>query len=267
MTTSPRGLYSTAAALLHSASWCSPATAILRELERRPSRRSTRSRPDQIGPASIDLHLGDEIRVMDGGGERGRGHRRRRLPDDHARAAARRGPTCSARARPSTGSRASASGCRRTSRAGSRAGAAIARLGLMIHVTSGFVAPGVDSRQVLEMSNVARHPLADPRRRARCARSSCSAARAARSTPGASRARIACELAPASPPGFWELLGFRIEHADEHEAVLRMEVPDALHEPLRDGARRRHRDALRHRPRDRDRAPARARATASRPTT
>ena len=24
---------------------------------------------DQIGPASIDLHLGDEIRVMDGGGD------------------------------------------------------------------------------------------------------------------------------------------------------------------------------------------------------
>src|SRR5215831_20499273 len=34
-----------------------------------------------------------------------------------------------------------------------------ARLGLMIHVTSGFVAPGVDSRQVLEMSNVAGRPL------------------------------------------------------------------------------------------------------------
>src|SRR5207249_3602489 len=30
-----------------------------------------------------------------------------------------------------------------------------ARLGLMVHVTSGFVAPGVNSRQVLEMSNVA----------------------------------------------------------------------------------------------------------------
>jgi deoxycytidine triphosphate deaminase len=29
----------------------------------------------------------------------------------------------------------------------------------MIHVTSGFVAPGVDSRQVLEMSNVAGRPL------------------------------------------------------------------------------------------------------------
>ena len=30
----------------------------------------------------------------------------------------------------------------------------------MIHVTSGFVAPGVDNRQVLEMSNVAGRPLA-----------------------------------------------------------------------------------------------------------
>jgi len=34
-----------------------------------------------------------------------------------------------------------------------------ARLGLMIHVTAGFVAPGVDARQVLEMSNVAGRPL------------------------------------------------------------------------------------------------------------
>jgi len=35
-----------------------------------------------------------------------------------------------------------------------------ARIGLMIHVTSGFVAPGADARQVLEMSNVAGRPLA-----------------------------------------------------------------------------------------------------------
>ena len=35
-----------------------------------------------------------------------------------------------------------------------------ARLGLMIHVTSGFVAPGVNNCQVLEMSNVAGRPLA-----------------------------------------------------------------------------------------------------------
>jgi uncharacterized protein (TIGR00369 family) len=34
------------------------------------------------------------------------------------------------------------------------------------------------------------------------------------------------------PPGFWQLLGFSIERADEHEAVLRMDVPDALLSPF-----------------------------------
>jgi dCTP deaminase len=34
-----------------------------------------------------------------------------------------------------------------------------ARLGLMIHVTSAFVQPGVSNRQVLEMSNVSQRPL------------------------------------------------------------------------------------------------------------
>src|SRR5262249_56179016 len=37
---------------------------------------------------------------------------------------------------------------------------------------------------------------------------------------------------PTSPPGFWELLGFRIEQADEHGAVLTMEVPDAMMSPF-----------------------------------
>jgi dCTP deaminase len=34
-----------------------------------------------------------------------------------------------------------------------------ARLGLMIHVTSAFVQPGVSNRQVLEISNVSGRPL------------------------------------------------------------------------------------------------------------
>ena len=115
--------------------------------------------PAQIGPASIDLHLGDEIRVMTGGpaavdvtedadyrtitrvqrltapyvlqpGETIHGitRERLRLPGDVA-------GWLEGRSR-------------------------FARLGLMIHVTSGFVAPGVDGRQVLEMSNVAGRPLA-----------------------------------------------------------------------------------------------------------
>lgn len=115
--------------------------------------------PDQVGPASVDLHLGDEIRVMEGGppvieldedadyravtvvrplegryvlrpGETIHGitRERIRLPPDI-------GGWLEGRSR-------------------------YARLGLMIHVTSGFVAPGVDNRQVLEMSNVAGRPLA-----------------------------------------------------------------------------------------------------------
>jgi dCTP deaminase len=114
---------------------------------------------DQIGPASIDLHLGDQIRVMAGKpdvvevtedadyrtitevrtldapyvlkpGETIHGitRERLRLPPDIA-------GWLEGRSR-------------------------YARLGLMIHVTSGFVAPGVESRQVLEMSNVAKRPLA-----------------------------------------------------------------------------------------------------------
>jgi dCTP deaminase len=35
-----------------------------------------------------------------------------------------------------------------------------ARLGLMVHITAGFMQPGIDNRQVLEMSNVSSVPLA-----------------------------------------------------------------------------------------------------------
>ena len=114
---------------------------------------------DQVGAASIDLHLGDEIRVMEGGppvieldddadfrtvtqvrplaeryvlapGETIHGitRERIRLPPDI-------GGWLEGRSR-------------------------YARLGLMVHVTAGFVAPGVDNRQVLEMANVAGRPLA-----------------------------------------------------------------------------------------------------------
>jgi dCTP deaminase len=114
---------------------------------------------DQVGAASIDLHLGDEIRVMEGGppvisldedadyrtvtqvrpldvpyvlapGETIHGITRERI-----RLPANIGGWLEGRSR-------------------------FARLGLMIHVTAGFVAPGVDNRQVLEMSNVAGRPLA-----------------------------------------------------------------------------------------------------------
>ena len=113
---------------------------------------------DQLGAASIDLTLGEEIRVIQGGARpidviadsdyrnhtgvqrldepyvlepgctiHGITRERIRLPDDLC-------GFLEGRSR-------------------------FARLGLMIHVTSAFVQPGVDNRQVLEMSNVSGHPL------------------------------------------------------------------------------------------------------------
>jgi len=113
--------------------------------------------PDQLGAASIDLTLGDEIRVIDSGtaidlvedadyrdhtfvkplaepyvlvpGRTIHGITRERitLPNDLC-------GFLEGRSR-------------------------FARLGLMIHVTSAFVQPGVSNRQVLEMSNVSNRPL------------------------------------------------------------------------------------------------------------
>jgi dCTP deaminase len=113
---------------------------------------------DQVGPASVDLHLGDEIRVMHAG----------------------RGPvlvTDDADYRTSTDVRSLETPYplapgetihgitrERITLPGDIGGwlegrSRFARLGLMIHVTSGFVQPGVSSRQVLEMSNVSSRTL------------------------------------------------------------------------------------------------------------
>lgn len=114
---------------------------------------------DQVGPASIDLHLGDEIRVMNG------------PPDvievtedaDYRAVTTVRPLDAPYVLRP--GETIHGITRERLRFPGDVAGwlegrSRFARLGLMIHVTSGFIAPGADSRQVLEMSNVAGRPLA-----------------------------------------------------------------------------------------------------------
>jgi dCTP deaminase len=35
-----------------------------------------------------------------------------------------------------------------------------ARMGLFVHITAGFMNPGIDNRQVLEIYNASNHPLA-----------------------------------------------------------------------------------------------------------
>jgi len=113
---------------------------------------------DQIGPASIDLHLGDEIRVI---------HSAREpvpVTDDvdyrtisDVRSLETPYPLV-------PGETIHGITRERISLPGDIGGwlegrSRFARLGLMIHVTSGFVQPGVASHQVLEMSNVSGRTL------------------------------------------------------------------------------------------------------------
>ena len=108
---------------------------------------------DQVGPASIDLHLGDEIRVMREG--------RDAVPvtddvDYQTFTDVRRLDVPYALA---PGETIHGITRERITLPGDIGGwlegrSRFARVGLMIHVTSGFVQPGVAGRQVLEMSNV-----------------------------------------------------------------------------------------------------------------
>src|SRR5438034_9170836 len=113
--------------------------------------------PEQVGPASIDLHLGDEIRVFDDGtdaievtedADYRAVTRVRRLDDVYV---LKPGETIHAITRERLHLPPDIGGWL-------EGRSRYARLGLMIHVTSGFVAPGVNSRQVLEMSHVAGRP-------------------------------------------------------------------------------------------------------------
>ena len=113
---------------------------------------------DQLGAASIDLTLGDEIRVIEPGpapidllGEADyRDHTRvQRLDEPYV---LEPGSTIHGITR------------ERITLPNDLCGflegrSRYARLGLMIHVTSAFVQPGVSNRQVLEMSNVSNRLL------------------------------------------------------------------------------------------------------------
>jgi dCTP deaminase len=114
--------------------------------------------PDQIGPASIDLHLGDEIRVM------ADGKAPVAVTDDADYQTSGRIRTLAEPYVLQPGETILGITRERIRLPGDIAGwlegrSRFARLGLMIHVTAGFIAPGVDSKQVLEMSNVAHRPL------------------------------------------------------------------------------------------------------------
>ncbi len=114
--------------------------------------------PSMVGPASIDLHLGDEIRVLDAGAgaidvSEAVDYRcyttLRRLdePFDLASGQTILGITRE-RIRLAPDICAWLEGRSR-----------FARLGLLVHVTAGFLSPGIDNRQVLEIANLSGRPL------------------------------------------------------------------------------------------------------------
>jgi dCTP deaminase len=113
---------------------------------------------DQIGVASIDLTLGSEIRVIEAGADpidiRDETDFR-----DHTRVASLVAPFVL-----DPGVTIHGITQERVSLPGDICGflegrSRFARLGLMVHVTSAFVQPGVSNRQVLEMSNVSSRAL------------------------------------------------------------------------------------------------------------
>ncbi|MFQ5353247.1 MAG: dCTP deaminase [Candidatus Binatia bacterium] len=113
---------------------------------------------DMLGPASVDLHLGDEIRVMSEDAQ----------PVDVLDDVDFRELT-ELRSLTTPFALATGSTIHGITRERIRLSPNIcgwlegrsrfARLGLMIHVTAGFVAPGVSNRQVLEISNVSGRTL------------------------------------------------------------------------------------------------------------
>lgn len=113
--------------------------------------------PDQVRVASVDLTLGDEIReIVDGAPIRVedatdyRDHTRVRALDRPYRLEP--GVTIHGITREHVSLPSDLCGFL-------EGRSRFARLGLMIHVTSAFVQPGVSNRQVLEMSNVSSRSL------------------------------------------------------------------------------------------------------------
>ena len=149
---------------------------------------------DQVGPASIDLHLGDEIRVMHTG--------REPLPvtDEVDYRTISEVRSLQTPYPLSPGETIHGITRERITLPGDIGGwlegrSRFARLALMIHVTSGFVQPGVASRQVLEMSNVSGGRCSSTQA-CGSSRLCFSVARAAPSTRDASRARTNCSQRP-----------------------------------------------------------------------
>ena len=120
----------------------------------------SRSRSDQVGAASIDLHLGDELRVPLENTNGPIDVTDDATPDAFTRVIAFEKPYVLAPGHTVHGITRERLFLPPDLCAWIEGRSRIARLGLTVHVSSGFVQPGVSNHQVLEMSNVSGRALA-----------------------------------------------------------------------------------------------------------
>ena len=113
---------------------------------------------DQVGAASVDLTLGSEIRVIEAG-DGPIDLREDADYRDHTRVYPLDQPYVLQPGHTIHGITRERIHLPRNLAGFLEGRSRFARLGLMVHVTSAFVQPGVSNRQVLEMSNVSNRPL------------------------------------------------------------------------------------------------------------
>ena len=116
--------------------------------------------PDQVGAASIDLHLGPELRVPIDATNGPVDVTDDATPEAFTRVIAFEKPYLLAPGYTVHGITRERLFLPPDLCAWIEGRSRIARMGLTVHVSSGFVQPGVSNRQVLEMSNVSGRPLA-----------------------------------------------------------------------------------------------------------
>jgi dCTP deaminase len=133
--------------------------AILRELASGRLRLEPFS-PDQVGAASIDLHLGGELRVPLENTNGPIDVTDDATPDAYTRVIAFEKPYVLAPGHTVHGITRERLFLPPDLCAWIEGRSRIARLGLTVHVSSGFIQPGVSNHQVLEMSNVSGRALA-----------------------------------------------------------------------------------------------------------
>jgi dCTP deaminase len=116
--------------------------------------------PDQVGAASIDLHLGSELRVPLDFANGPIDVTDDATPEAFTKRIAFEKPYVLAPGHTIHGITREKLFLPPDLCAWIEGRSRIARLGLTVHVSSGFVQPGVQNHQVLEMSNVSGRPLA-----------------------------------------------------------------------------------------------------------